>query len=752
MYLALQSFGLVAPSPLVTAASVNKNGDLSTANTFASGASADGRYVVLLGGSTNFVDGMSGTTTEVYRKDMVTGAIAHVSTATNGGQSTDDSYGTSITPDGRYVAFTSIANNLVAGDTNFASDIFRKDLVTGEMVRVSTTADNEQSFGNAGYTAISADGRYVVFMSEASDLVAEDENGSIDVFRKDLETGAIVAVSTAADGTFGDDNSYNFSISPNGRYVVFMSESTNLVGGSPIATTEVYLKDLANNSIVRVASAGTGNQASLDSGSSTAVSPDGRYVYFRSEDSTLVPNDTNDAADIFRKDMVTGQVIRVSTAAEGAQGDGSSNGFFVSADGRYVVFDSVASNLVADDANGVSDVFRKDLITGQVIRLSVDAQGTELTDYSILSAITADGRHAFFNTGSKVESRDNGENLDVYRADAEMIQNGQAAQDGRFVEATFGVGNASSAAIAWGDGTVENLNPNNGKVHASHVYESRTTKAAVVSVHESGQSWDVPYTVNISNGTMVRDTVRADTLSGGDGADRLNGDAYYNQLVGNAGDDTLDGSAGGDLMFGGPGNDTYYVDDAGDRIVEQVDAGLDQVITTVSQNLWDDVENLTAIGSAAVTLSGNNLGNTITGNAGKNIIKGEAGNDKLNGKAGIDTLYGGAGKDVFVFNTALNKKTNLDKIVDFNAKDDTLWLDNAVFKKLGKGTELKPGKLNKAFFTIGDHAKDKNDYLIYDTKKGVLSYDADGSGKGKAVEITTLKKGLKMTYLDFMVI
>ncbi|MCB8819118.1 hypothetical protein [Microvirga rosea] len=134
------------------------------------------------------------------------------------------------------------------------------------------------------------------------------------------------------------------------------------------------------------------------------------------------------------------------------------------------------------------------------------------------------------------------------------------------------------------------------------------------------------------------------------------------------------------------------------------------------------------------------------------VLGGGFGNDVLWGGAGKDTLTGGKGKDVFVFNTKLNKKTNLDKIKDFNVKDDTIWLDNAIFKKLGKGSELKPGKLNKAFFSIGDHAKDKNDYLIYDNKKGVLFYDADGSGAGKAMEIATLSKKLKMTYKDFFVI
>ncbi|MBZ6079364.1 cadherin domain-containing protein [Microvirga puerhi] len=180
-----------------------------------------------------------------------------------------------------------------------------------------------------------------------------------------------------------------------------------------------------------------------------------------------------------------------------------------------------------------------------------------------------------------------------------------------------------------------------------------------------------------------------------------------------------------------------------------------QVKVKAQDKAGHSFEKILSVGvlDVAVEKTAGSAGNdVIKGGKSNDVLSGGAGNDVLWGGLGKDVLTGGAGKDVFVFDTTLNKKTNLDKIVDFSVKDDTLWLDNAVFKKLGKGSEAKPGKLNKAFFTIGDHAKDKNDYLIYDTKKGVLSYDADGSGKGKAVEITTLKKGLKMTYLDFMVI
>jgi Ca2+-binding RTX toxin-like protein len=108
---------------------------------------------------------------------------------------------------------------------------------------------------------------------------------------------------------------------------------------------------------------------------------------------------------------------------------------------------------------------------------------------------------------------------------------------------------------------------------------------------------------------------------------------------------------------------------------------------------------------------------------------------------------------VFVFDTKASKSTNRDKILDFKVADDTIWLDNKVFTKLGKtGSEKKPGQLKKDFFIVGPKAKDKNDYVVYDKAKGVLLYDADGSGKGKAVEIATLAKKLAMTYKDFLVI
>jgi Ca2+-binding RTX toxin-like protein len=176
------------------------------------------------------------------------------------------------------------------------------------------------------------------------------------------------------------------------------------------------------------------------------------------------------------------------------------------------------------------------------------------------------------------------------------------------------------------------------------------------------------------------------------------------------------------------------------------------VVTPDGGTLGEALINMTATGKANVALTGNALDNVMVGNSGKNVIQGGAGNDKLNGGLGNDILFGQEGRDAFVFKTRPNKKTNLDKIADFNVADDSVHLDNAIFKKLGKGSESKPGALSKAFFVVNSKAKDSNDYVIYDKKKGALFYDADGSGSGAAIQFATINKNLKMSVADFFVI
>jgi hypothetical protein len=152
-------------------------------------------------------------------------------------------------------------------------------------------------------------------------------------------------------------------------------------------------------------------------------------------------------------------------------------------------------------------------------------------------------------------------------------------------------------------------------------------------------------------------------------------------------------------------------------------------------------------------LNGKSGSDKLYGHGGKDTIDGKGGSDKIWGGSGNDQLTGGTGRDVFAFDTKANAKTNKDAITDFSVRDDAIWLDNAFFSALGdKGSTSKPAQMKSSYFVNGSKAKDKNDYVIYDKAKGKLFYDADGSGKGKQVEIATLSKDLQMTYKDFFVI
>ncbi len=230
------------------------------------------------------------------------------------------------------------------------------------------------------------------------------------------------------------------------------------------------------------------------------------------------------------------------------------------------------------------------------------------------------------------------------------------------------------------------------------------------------------------------------------------GTAANDTIVGGLGNDTLDGGAGADVMRGGLGNDTYYVDNAGDGITELASGGIDSVYSTVSYTLSAEVESLIGSGSQALTLTGNVLDNSITGADGKDRLDGGLGNDTLDGGYGNDMLIGGKGKDVFVFASKLgtsktDRKVNFDTISDFKLKEDKIHLDNAIFTKL-----KKTGKLSKSFFSI-DKANDRNDYIVYSKSKGVLSYDADGSGgKFKAIEFAKVKAKLNLTAGDFLIV
>ncbi|MBJ6126140.1 SdrD B-like domain-containing protein [Microvirga splendida] len=264
-------------------------------------------------------------------------------------------------------------------------------------------------------------------------------------------------------------------------------------------------------------------------------------------------------------------------------------------------------------------------------------------------------------------------------------------------------------------------------------------------------------------------------LNGKDGNDQLYGGNSRDVMIGGSGDDIGYGNGGDDLIVGGAGSDRLYGTGGADYIFgDEMPAGFilpgqfagdlvwlqDErtLVTSSSMTLAADVSNITATGKTSLSLTGNRLDNVMIGNPGKNFIAAAEGDDMVFGGYGNDTLSGGAGRDKFIFDQKLgssttDRKVNFDTITDFKVNDDKFYLDDAVFKKLGKGSPDKPSQLKKNFFTVGAQAEDKNDYLIYNKKTGVLSYDADGAGtKVKAIEFAKIDAGINLKHSHFYLI
>ncbi len=234
----------------------------------------------------------------------------------------------------------------------------------------------------------------------------------------------------------------------------------------------------------------------------------------------------------------------------------------------------------------------------------------------------------------------------------------------------------------------------------------------------------------------------------GTGAIDGTGNALDNVITGNIVNNILSGGLGADTLDGREGDDVYLLDDAFDRILDS--GGNDLVISSVDCSLtaFASVENLLLLGKSAIYGTGNDSHNSITGGVANNILNGGGGNDSLYGGIGNDRLTGGIGKDVFHFNTALNAKTNTDKILDFNVRDDTVFLDDAIF------TALKVGALGSKAFTMNTTGKATNasHRIIYETDTGFLFYDSNGSKSGGSVKFAELSKKLALTSADFVII
>jgi hypothetical protein len=256
------------------------------------------------------------------------------------------------------VAFESYASNLVPGDGNVQMDVFLRDRATGITERVSVAADGTQGNARSAQARLSADGRYVLFLSEASNLVAADTNAKTDLFLYDRVTRIPERVSLGADGAQANGNSAGSGMSPDVRWVVFSSDATNLVSNDTNGYNDVFLRDRATGVTERVSVSSTASQGTWDSYAGS-VSPDGNVVTFISYAENLVPGDGNGYGDVFVRIRSRATTERVNLASDGTQANDETSFSFVavSADGRFVTFSSYASNLAAGDTNSVEDVF-----------------------------------------------------------------------------------------------------------------------------------------------------------------------------------------------------------------------------------------------------------------------------------------------------------------------------------------------------------------------------------------------------------
>jgi Tol biopolymer transport system component len=383
--------------------------------------SADGRYVGFTSAHPNVVPEGTGAWEHIFIRDRLMDTTEHVSVDSAGVQANNYSQSPSISADGRYVAFESAASNLVSGDTNGSTDVFMHDRQSGTTVRVSVDSAGAQANNFSRMASISGDGRYVAFFSPATNLVSGDTNGAGDAFVHDCQTGVTERVSLGAGGIQADlggalGAAYVpvSALSTDGRYVVFSSTSTNLVSGDTNGKSDVFLRDRLSGTTERVSLATGGAQAN-DSSSGGSLSPDGRYVSFESYASNLVSADTNATRDVFVHDRSNGTTERVSLGAGAAQGNDASMRATISADGRYVAFVSAATNLVSGDTNAAWDIFVHDRQTGSTERVSVDSAGVEGDEYSEPAMISADGRYvAFQSHATNLVHLDTNNTFDVF--------------------------------------------------------------------------------------------------------------------------------------------------------------------------------------------------------------------------------------------------------------------------------------------------------------------------------------------------
>jgi Tol biopolymer transport system component len=512
--------------------------------------------------------------------------ITPVSFDSAGNLGNSGSYNPSISADGRFVAFLSNASNIVPGDTNNTFDIFVRDTLTNTTTRVSVDSAGNQADRNSGSPSISADGRFVAFNSDASNIVPGDTNTSYDIFLRDRLTNTTTRISVDSAGNQGNRWSYNPSISADGRFVAFTSDASNIVPGDTNSSSDIFVRDTLTNTTTRVSLDSAGNQANSDSEGtsiSASISADGRFVAFDSLASNIVPGDTNIGRDIFVRDTLTNTTTRVSLDSAGNQGKGYFYNPSISADGRFVAFLSNASNIVPGDTNNNFDIFVRDTLTNTTTRVSVDSAGNQANLQSGSPSISADGRFVAFTS----------EDFNIVPGDTNI---------GRDIFVRDTLTNTTTRVSVDSAGNQGNILSSSPSISADGRFVAFSSNASNIVPGDTNNTDDIFVVDTSSTPNVINGTPGNDNQTGTSGNDIING---------LEGDDVLTGLRANDVLNGGDGND---------------------------------------------------------------ILSGGKGSDTLNGGLGNDNLVGGGGNDVFVLGAGLG----VDTFSDFTNSQDTIQLINGL--------------------------------------------------------------------------
>ncbi|WP_422235377.1 beta strand repeat-containing protein, partial [Methylorubrum rhodinum] len=490
-----------------------------------------------------------------------------------------------------------------------------------------------------GEILITGDNSFIVFQTDQ----VYPKSGS-DFYYLETNTNTVKNLDTTNAGLEGDGIVSEAQLLAGRNSVVFVSTSSNLVAGDTNGAADVFLKDLTTGAVTLLSKSGSGVQAN-GTVSDIDVSADGTKILFSSTATNLVSTETIGFKNVYVKNIATGTVTLVSSTPSGTAGNGDSDRGTFSPDGRSVAFVSTAANFAANDLNGRQDAFLKNLDTGAITSLSLDTESRDPFSVPVTAKPTFSSNGEIVNFGNYSYAIDNAgffvfevsSTVPWYDQDSLSVSKG----DGTAAQVYDGLFGGYTRVARLG---LDYDRDGDFQATLTGLKEGTAVSSQSFTVKVRAHAGSQTFTGN-AGGELVLLSASADKADGAGGDDTLYGYGGADDLSGGAGNDVLDGGLGDDVLRGGIGDDRYYVESAGDSVVEAAGAGRDTVFARYSATLGANVEDLVLLDG--VTGTGNALANTITGNAADNTLYGLDGDDVLDGKAGADRLIGGAGNDTY---------------------------------------------------------------------------------------------------------